>query len=71
MIWYILLALIVGIILGIILTKKLEKKPKIFGYLNVYESTEPGEDPYLYLDLDIPTKYICREKYVVFKVSLK
>lgn len=71
MVGYIILALAVGAIIGIFLTKKFERKPRTFGYLNVYESTEPGEDPFLYLDLDIPTKYICNEKYVTFIVSLK
>ncbi len=71
MVWYIILALIVGLILGIVLTKKFEKKPKTFGDLVIFESTEPGENPFIYVDWDIPPQRVYKEKYVIFKVSLK
>ena len=71
MIGYIILAVAVGIILGIFLHKFFEKKPQTFGDLVIFESTEPGENPYIYVDWDIPPQRIYKEKYVTFKVSLK
>ena len=71
MIVYIIFALIIGLILGIVLTKKFEKKPKTFGDLVIFESTEPGEEPFLYVDWDMSPRQIYNEKYVIFKVSLK
>ena len=71
MIGYLILTAITAFMVGIVFTKLVEKKPKVFGYLNVFNSTEDGEDPYLFLDLDIPPNQISKEKYVTFIVSLK
>ena len=69
--WYIALSVVGGFVIGVIVARLLIKKPVLFGFLNVFESTEPGEDPYLFLDLDVPPKQLYNEKYVTFEVSLK
>ena len=71
MVWYLLLAAVVGFIIGVVVTRLLIKRPVLFGFLNVFKPTEPGEDPYLFLDLDIPPTQLYNEKYVTFEVSLK
>lgn len=66
--WYVL-AFIGGIIVGLVL--KIIFKPKSMGYLNIVNSNEPGEGPYLFLDLDMTVDYIRQQKYATFIVSQK
>lgn len=46
-------------------------RQKIMGTLRVYSSDEPGEKPYLFVELGKPVEEICKHKQVNFKVSLK
>lgn len=66
-----IIILFAGVILGIALHIIFGKKPTPAGYLNIVESNEPGENPYLFLDLDISVNAMQKEKYVTFKISLK
>lgn len=70
MIWY-LLTFVGGIIIGVIVKTIFNKKPVSMGYLNILNSNEPGENPYLYLDLDLSVDYIRQQKYATFTVSQK
>lgn len=68
------LCVLVGCILGVsicVLFGKKPKEPTVCGFLNVFESDEPGENPYLFLDLDVTPQYISKQQLVTFKVSLK
>lgn len=44
---------------------------KSIGTLRIYPSDEPGEQPYLFVELGKPVDEICKHKQVNFKVSLK
>lgn len=70
---YCILAFIGGIIVGLILEAFFGKKPKpvSMGYLNIVNSNEPGEGPYLSLGLDVSVDYIRQQEYATFKVSQK
>ena len=68
--WYVL-ASVGGIIIGFIIGVIFKNKPKSMGYLNIINSNEPGERPYLFLDLDMTVDYIRQQKYATFIVSQK
>lgn len=67
----VLIALVFGILFGVVIRSAFIHKPTPAGYLNIVESNEPGEDPYLFLDPDITVKDMQKSEYVIFKVSLK
>ena len=67
----VLLALVIGILLGAVFRSVFIHKPKPAGYLNIVESNEPDEDPYLFLDPDITVQEMRKEEYVIFKISQK
>lgn len=63
--------LLLGIFVGIIITSLvgfLLKPPSVGTLLVRYI---PGEDPYLFLDLDKDVSYILSKKYVVMNISHK
>ena len=68
--WY-LLTFIGGLMVGLIIKTIFKNKPKSIGYLNIVNSPEPGEGPYLSLGLDVTVDYIRQQKYATFKVSQK
>ena len=71
MIGYIIISGILGLIVGIIFTRLSAKKPKVFGYMHVIDSDEPGENPYCFVDYDISPKELSKEKYVTFIITCK
>lgn len=64
------LIFVIGLIVGSLIMYCLTH-PKIMGTLRLYESDEPGEQPYLFVELGRPVDELSRHKYVHFKVSLK
>lgn len=68
--WY-ALTFIGGLIVGLIIKTIFKTKPKSIGYLNIINSLEPGEGPYLSLGLDVSVEYIRQQEYATFKVSQK
>lgn len=59
-----------GIILGSLLTY-LFMRLRTMGTLRIIESNEPGEQPYLFVELNRPVYDVSRRKHVTFDVSLK
>lgn len=70
MIGYIIVC-VFGIILGAAFTKLVAKKPKVSGFLHIYDSVENYEDPYVFLDPDITVQEMAKETYVTFIISHK
>ena len=58
--------LIVGLIIMFFITR-----PKIMGTLRLYESDEPGEQPYLFVELGTSVYELRKRKHVSFKISQK
>ena len=63
--WYLLLGVAIGIVIASIVGFLL-RVPSV-GTLLVRHI--PGEDPYLFLDLDKDVRYILSKKYVIMKIS--
>lgn len=61
---------IIGLLIGSIITYFITRK-KTMGVLKFYESDEPGEKPYMFVELDKPVSEIRRRDKVCFKISLK
>ena len=62
--------LIGGIVLGSLFTYLLLRL-KTLGTLRVIESNEPGEPPYLFVELNQSVNEVIKRKHVIFDVSLK
>lgn len=62
--------LIGGIILGSLMTYILLRL-RITGTLRIIDSNEPGEQPYLFVELNRPVYEVRQLKQVTFDVSLK
>ena len=59
---------VVGLLLGLLIMYILTR-PKIMGVLKVYESTEYGEKPYLFVELSKPVEELRGRKHVCFDFS--
>lgn len=61
--------LLLGIIIGVIIASLVSflLRPPFVGTL--LARYIPGEDPYLFLDLDKDVRYILSKKYVIMKIS--
>lgn len=59
-----------GILLGSLFTYLL-LRVRTSGNLRIVESNEPGEQPYLFVELDRPVHEIRKCKHVTFNISLK
>ncbi len=60
-----LIGLLIGLIIGIIIPRL-----KVSGYLRV-DTSDPTDQPYLFLELSKPPQTLKRKKYVMFKVNPK
>ena len=58
-----------GIFIGVCATIAVSRMRRV-GALRMYRENQ-NEDPYLFLDLDVPVSYITKHNYVVMKVSRK
>lgn len=63
--------LAIGIVIGIILSVLAVFFFTSSGTLRVYIPEPNDEAPYLYVDLDKSIGYICRQKFVVFRVDVR
>lgn len=61
---------IIGLIVGLLFMYIL-MRPKIMGILKVYEPTEYGEQPYLFVELSGPIDGLYGHKRVCFEISQK
>jgi hypothetical protein len=64
------LIFIAGVIVGLTIMFFLTR-PRIMGMLRLYESDEPGESPYLFVELNTPVYELRKHKHVYFKISQK
>ncbi len=64
------LLFIVGLMSGIIISYFIIR-PKVMGNLRIYESDDPSEKPYMFVELNKPLEDVCQYKNVCFKISLK
>lgn len=62
-----ILALVIGILIGVVATVIITQIKSV-GSLRIYTS-DPEDDPYLFLELSKEVSYIYRKKYVLLKVN--